>query len=246
MTLAEFFERFVFTRKCASCSTLLPYERKDEAFCGECRMRWDVLKTKECKLCGRAFCECVCMTKPLANAGALCHHKVVGYSLSEGAVHNTVMFLKRNKNPRVTAFLAGQLHSVLLADKELPPLNAGSAVITFVPRSRSTVTRYGVDQSEELARALAGISKIPFTSALTRVRGGREQKKLTASERLKNTKKLFCPSENIDELVGGKTVILVDDVVTTGASMAACVHHLIRARAGAVICLSVASTPRDK
>ena len=115
MTLTEFFERFIFTRKCASCAVLLPYERKDEAFCPECRMRWDVLKTKECKICGRAFCECICMTKALSSAGALGHHKVLGYSIAEGAVHNTVMLLKRNKNPRVTSFLARQLYSVLCA-----------------------------------------------------------------------------------------------------------------------------------
>ena len=82
MRIAEFLERFVFTRKCASCGELLSYDERAEAFCSECRMRWDVLKTKECRSCGRAMCECICMTKPLSKAGALCHHKVVAYSQS--------------------------------------------------------------------------------------------------------------------------------------------------------------------
>ena len=244
MRIAEFLERFVFTRKCASCGELLSYDERAEAFCSECRMRWDVLKTKECRSCGRAMCECICMTKPLSKAGALCHHKVVAYSQSEGAVHNTVMLLKRNKNPRVTGFLASQMLSVLRADKDLPKLDTDSAVICFVPRSKKSVKRHGVDQSEELARALSEQMGIPLVPALARVKGGKEQKRLSAAERVKNTKKLFAIRDASE--ISGKTVILVDDVVTTGASMAACVPHLIRARAAAVICLSVASTQLSK
>ena len=246
MKIAEFLERFVFTRKCASCGELLSYEERLDAFCPDCRLRFDVLKTKECKSCGRAMCECICMPKVLSGAGALCHHKVVAYSHSDAVVHNTVMLLKRNKNPRVAGFLAHQMHSVLLSDKDLPPIDAESAVICFVPRSRRAVLEHGVDQSRELASALSEESGVPLVIAIERVRGGKEQKKLSASERVKNTKKLFCISDGTEADIAGKTVILVDDVVTTGASMAACVSRLIRARAGTVICLSVASTELSK
>ena len=207
-------------------------------------MRWDVLKTAECRGCGRAVCECICMTKALSASGALCHHKVIPYSLGESVAHNTVMLLKRNKNPRVTNFLASQMLSVILADSELPRCDAESAVICFVPRSRRAVIKNGVDQSAELASALSALSKIPCVLAFERAKSGKEQKKLSAAERVKNTKKLFAIRDASE--ISGKTVILVDDVVTTGASMAACVPHLIRARASAVICLSVASTPLVK
>ncbi len=246
MKISELLERFVFTRKCASCGELLSYEQRLDAFCPECRMRWDVLKTAECRTCGRSTCECICMTKALSSVGALCHHKVVPYSLGEGAVHNTVMLIKRNKNPRITDFLASQLYSVLRADGDLPTLDAESSVICFVPRSRRAVRKNGVDQSRELAHALSAISKIPCAEALERVKGGKEQKRLSAAERVKNTKRLFSLREGADAAIAGKSVILIDDVVTTGASMAACVPHLIRARASAVICLSVASTPLVK
>lgn len=246
MKLSEFLERFVFTRKCAACGELLSYDERAEAFCPDCRLRWDVLKTKECRSCGRSMCECICMTKALSGAGALCHHKVVAYSTTERVVHGTVMLIKRNKNPRVTGFLASQIYSVLTQDKELPPLDANTAIISFVPRSRRAVLRHGVDQSEELARALSEASGVPFALALRRVKGGKEQKKLSASARVKNTKKLFALADGAESLVSGKGVILVDDVVTTGASMAACVPHLIRARAAFVICVSVASTELSK
>ena len=246
MRISEFLERFVFTRKCAACGELLSYDERSEAFCPECRMRWDVLKTKECRACGRAMCECICMTKVLSGAGALCHHKVVAYSQNESAVHNTVMLLKRNKNPRVTGFLASQMLSVLSLDKDLPTLDAESAVICFVPRGKKAVKKHGVDQSMELASSLSAQSGIPLVFAIERVKGGKEQKTLSAAERVKNTKKLFAIRDGAEAEISGKTVILVDDVVTTGASMAACVPRLIRARATAVICLSVASTELSK
>jgi predicted amidophosphoribosyltransferase len=46
--------------------------------------------------------------------------------------------------------------------------------------------------------------------------------------------------------VRDKYVVLIDDIVTTGASMAACVSLLIRARARAVVCLSVCYTEKEK
>ena len=246
MRVSEFFERFILTRKCPACAKLLSYDERTEAFCPECRLRWDVLKTRECKHCGRAMCECICMTKTLSDSGALCHHKLVAYSLSEGVVHNTVMFLKQNENERITSFLARQMHLMLLADKELPRIDSSSALVSFVPRGARSVLKYGVDQSEELAKSLSRVSGIDFARTTLRIKGGKEQKKLTAAERKKNARKLYAPCEDIEELVSGKVVLLVDDVVTTGASMAACVSLLIRARASAVICVSVASTEQNK
>ena len=244
MTVSEFLDRFVFTRKCPVCGTLMGYERRAEAFCAECRLKWDVAKTRECKVCGQSVCECTCMTKTLSASGALCHHKVVFYSSYEPVSHRTIMFIKRNRNPRVSGFLASQLASVLEADKELPSLDAENTVITFVPRGREAVAKYGFDQSMLLAQSLSERIGIPWIRALRRVRGGREQKKLSAVQRQKNVKSLYEPEDTLGEMVAGKNVILIDDTVTTGASMAVCTKQLIRARAKAVICLSIGTTEK--
>ena len=244
MTVSEFFGRFVFTRKCPVCGELMGYERRAEAFCAECRMRWDVAKTRECSVCGQSVCECVCMPKALSAAGALCHHKAVFYSSYEPVSHKTVMFIKRNKNPRVSGFLAAQLASVLEADKDLPVLDAENTVITFVPRGREAVIKYGFDQSMLLAQALSSKMGIPWIRAVRRVRGGREQKKLSAAQRQKNVKGLYAPEDTLEAAVANKNVILIDDVVTTGASMSVSTKLLIRARARTVICLSVGATEK--
>lgn len=246
MKLSEFFERFVYTRKCVCCGEMMPYEQRTEAFCPFCRAKWDIAKTEECGVCGKAICECTCMTKVLSDAGALCHHKTVVYSSSRAIVHRPLIYIKRNKNPRVAGFFASQIERSLAADEDLPELSADDTVISFVPRSRKAVLKYGFDQSELIARELSRIMGIPFASTVARRRGGKIQKKLNAKERLKNVKKLFVAEKELKDTVADRKVLLVDDIVTTGASMAACTSLLIRNRAKAVICVSVAVTSSPK
>lgn len=228
------------------CGEMLPYELREDAFCPDCRLKWDIAKVEECGVCGKVMCECTCMTSMLSDCGALCHHKIVAYSSSRAIVHRPIMFIKRNKNPRVAAFFASQIEHSLAADEDLPEFSAEDTLITFVPRGRKAVLRYGFDQSELIANELSRIMGIPCQRTVIRRRGGKIQKKLNAKERLKNVKKLFETDDELKGLVSGKRVILVDDIVTTGASMAACTSLLIRARARAVICVSVAVTPLGK
>lgn len=246
MRLSEFFERFIYTRKCMGCGEMLPYEQRNDAFCPHCRAKWDIAKTDECSVCGKVLCECTCMTQMLSDAGALCHHKIVAYSSGRAIVHRPIMYIKRNKSPRVAGFFASQIEKSLSADGDLPALSVEDTVISFVPRGRRAVLKYGFDQSELIADELSGIMKIPCVSTVLRGRGGKVQKKLNARQRLKNVKKLFEPSFELKTLISGKKVILVDDIVTTGASMAACTALLIRGGARAVICVSVASTLSQK
>ena len=186
------------------------------------------------------------MTRSLSEAGALCHRKLVVYSSNDPVVHNVVMFIKRNKNPRVASFLASQLWSVLLSDKDLPDLCEDNSVICVVPRGRKAVLEYGFDQSELIAAKLSERCGIEVVRAIKRRRGGKVQKKLSASERVRNARKLFEKNDADIERIKGKNVILLDDIVTSGASMSACARILLRNRAKTVICLSVASTQLKK
>ncbi|MBE6597483.1 MAG: ComF family protein [Ruminococcaceae bacterium] len=245
MRITEFLDRFVFTRKCVACSELLSYDMRREAFCDKCRAQWEKAKTEECARCGMAVCECSCMTKTLSESGAICHKKAVFYSSYKPIQHNLIMFLKHNSTPRVAGFVAGQLAHILKSDAELPQISSEDTVVTFVPRSRSAILKYGHDQSEMLAKELAERCELPFEVLLERKKGGKVQKKLNAKERAKNARKLYSLSVR-DENVKGRTVVLVDDIVTTGASMAACVSPLVKAGARYVVCLSVATTELRK
>ena len=201
MKLSEFLGRFVYTRKCPACSELMPYERNEEAFCQSCRAKWDKEKIYECKRCGKAMCECVCMTKTLAASGALCHHKVVNYSVRSAVVHNSLIFIKKNNNPRVSRFLARQMALTLIADDELPKLSESDTVVCFLPRSREALLKYGHDQSALLAGEVARELGFSCLDALGRNRSKKvkAQKKLNAKERAKNAKKTYVINDLVSD-----------------------------------------------
>ena len=91
-----------------------------------------------------------------------------------------------------------------------------------------------------MANAVAKKLDLPY-AALLRSTAKAAQKKMREQERIKNATFDYRKS---DISIKGKRVILIDDIVTTGASMAVSTKLLIRARARTVICLSVGATEK--
>jgi ComF family protein len=104
--------------------------------------------------------------------------------------------------------------------------------------------RRGYNQAERLARAIAGLTLLPLdTRVLWRPRAGRRQLGLTRRERLRSLSGCFRARPG---RAAGRTVLLVDDVVTTGATLEACARTLLGAGARRVIGCVLARTPRNR
>ena len=89
-------------------------------------------------------------------------------------------------------------------------------VITNVPRRKAAILEYGIDHSAALAKEVAkglGVEYIPILSSNSK----QAQKSLRGIDRLSNAD--FKIKKELD--LTNKTVIIVDDIVTTGASMSA-------------------------
>lgn len=241
MTMRELWERIFVIRKCAGCGEILSYEQRQQAFCDRCRLQWQVAKTENCSLCFQAVTECGCMPKGLSNSGALTLRKLVFYRAARrGQPQNQVIYwLKKHPTVRIHRFLAGELAAAVRQDCRTLGIADPEAhcVLTFVPRGRAAKNRYGLDQAELLSQALSEQTAVPFVRALRRRWGGKEQKRLDRDKRFRNTQALFAVASA--QSVQGKHVFLVDDVVTTGASMAACVKLLQQAGAVSVSCLCI-------
>ena len=100
--------------------------------------------------------------------------------------------------------------------------------------------RRGYNVPELMSRPLAKALGLPVEAkALQRVRHGRHQAGLSFEERMVNAAGAFQVKK--PELVEGRRILLVDDVITTGATAAACTQALIKAGAQSVFAVSLAT-----
>ena len=239
MKAREFFDRYVGVRSCAGCGELMSYEQARDAFCPRCRKIWDQAKTENCPTCFQAISECICMPPFLKSAGVLSLRKLTRYSSArQNEPQNRILYaIKHNPNRRYTRFLVSELLPALREELSAAGVENGAeeALLIHLPRGRRARSKYGHDQSELFCRILSEQTGIPHAKrAIRRRLGGREQKKLNRKERQANLRGLLSLRD--ETAVRGKVVILFDDIVTTGASLAACASLLKKAGAKMILC----------
>lgn len=234
----------LFPPKCPVCGELLEWYRHTPvmALCPSCRKTWEDEKLETCGLCSKKVHQCLCVTEEMRKAKCYGFCKTVYYrhGKSKPVQNRLIYYIKRHREKNAFCFLGKELlESVdrLMNTEEILPENT---VITYVPRSKGAYLQYGVDQARELARALSNATGLPLVSAILRHgRMGKAQKKLDLPNRLKNAGRAYEACEKTD--LAGKDVLLVDDIVTSGATMAVCVRLLRRMGAGRVYCVAVAA-----
>ena len=124
-----------------------------------------------------------------------------------------------------------------LLPQPVPWAAIGYDLIVPVPASGK---RRGYNVPERMAQPLARAVGVPVvTDALTRARSTRRQEGLSLDERLANVAGAFRVAR--PEAVEGKRILLVDDVLTTGATASACAQALLDAGAQSVFAVALAT-----
>ena len=119
------------------------------------------------------------------------------------------------------------------------PVAAVPDIIVPVPLHPARLRQRGYNQADLIARAVARDLAIPVAArGLSRRRRTRAQMRLGRRARLRNLSGAFVAREEFK----GRRVALVDDVVTTGATLSGCVHALLERGAVSVECWVVART----
>lgn len=112
-------------------------------------------------------------------------------------------------------------------------------IVVPVPLHRTRLWRRRYNQSAELARALCTQSGLDMEPrALARTRATRPQVGLTASQRATNVRGVFRVPPDRRIAISGRAVLLIDDVLTTGATINAAAQALKRAGAAQVLVLT--------
>jgi len=179
----------------------------------------------------------------LARRHGLCDLAAWYYEDALMALVPRMKYQDRPSLARVFAEIAAQRLREMMAavlteaakDSPSPP------VLIPVPLHPRRQRERGYNQSLLIARALSEMWNIELLpQALRRTRFTQPQVKLNADERAQNVSEVFAPHHA--EKIAGRTVLLVDDVITTGATVSACAQALHQAGAAGVIAVALART----
>lgn len=117
---------------------------------------------------------------------------------------------------------------------------SGLELVVPVPLHRSKMRKRGYNQSELLARYISKNTAIPFVDILKRIKKTPKQSQMTKEERGKNLKNAFDVKKGMAKVLAGKTVLLVDDVYTTGSTADECSSTLLKNGASKVFVITIA------
>lgn len=127
----------------------------------------------------------------------------------------------------------------LLADCIRAELRGQYDLISWVPLSRERLRERGYDQAMLLAQAAALELQDVAVSTLDKVRNAEKQSGVgSAEKRRANISGAYRVADA--ELIQGRRILLIDDIVTTGATLSECARTLLEGGASQVVCATVA------
>ncbi|HHL39508.1 MAG TPA: ComF family protein [Deltaproteobacteria bacterium] len=210
--------------------------RRGAVLCGRCFAAMPLIEGPLCSLCGRPFSSPLGPDRPCSECAVdpPPYRRARSALFYEGAALDALHLFKYRGRVSLAAPLAA-----LMAGAAREAAGGGADVVAAVPLHGSRLRERGFNQSLLLARAVAASMGARVDSrGLVRVAAGRPQVGLVRSERVRNVRGAFALAAPGG--FSGRRVLLVDDVFTTGSTVAECARLL--ARAGAEV--SVATLAR--
>ncbi len=246
MKIKELIDAILFyasVPKCVSCNNRL--KRGEKPICDNCITEYNEIKKRDCSICAKTLDFCICTNKYLDAHYVHKLIKVYRYVRREDLPSNNVIYsLKKSNRKDVVSFLSSELVNSIDNSLSIDE----NVIFTNVPRRKKEARKYGLDHAAELSKTVAKHYSAEYYQPLI-AKSKTPQKKTVGEERINNAR--FKIKKKAKDLTG-KTVIIVDDVVTTGASMGRCAMllHALGAKKiiGAVISVAYKDryTPFDK
>lgn len=219
----------LFPNRCAGCNEIIP---TGEGFCDYCfEMLPRTATDNLCKVCGCVKKYCQCKYHVFHFSGAIAPF------YNDGPAKKGMYAFKFHKKPYFAKIYAKQM--ALSVKTAFYGVDFNAVVYVPLPLKRE-LTR-GYNQSRELAVKLAEILNLPLVeNALGCNNKKKIQHKTDIKERFKNVKGMYYPNISLK----GRTVLLVDDIKTTGATLDECAKSLLKAGANDVYCVTGLTTKR--
>ena len=223
---------FALPARCAGCGAIVDAVN---SFCADCWTRIEFLGAGGCATCGlplhgtEAECCAICLARPPRIART---RAAVAY---DDLTRRLALKLKYGRKVAVAKTMA----------RFMAPLidSGGDRILVPVPLHRVRLWQRGFNQSVIVGRELSRLSGLPLDhDLLRRIKRTPPLKGMSALQRRRAVAGAFAVADGAG--IAGKTVVLVDDVLTTGATANACARVLRRAGAARVELISWARVVR--
>jgi ComF family protein len=229
----------LFPPSCAGCGRRTA---RHGALCAACWPQVKFIEKPYCAVLGTPFsaflgegalsAKAIADPPPFARARA-----AVAY---EGVARRFVLDLKFRDRQDQAAWMAGWMI------RAAPDLVADADLVVPVPLHWRRFLARRFNQSAVLAKAVSEASGKGFApEALQRRRSTGTQRGLTSRDREANVARAFAVPEAERMRLAGRRVLLIDDVITTGATLSACARALKKAGVAEVDCLAFAMVLKD-
>jgi competence protein ComFC len=237
-----------FPAGCRICEHLLTRASR-VPICDECLASFVPVTEKVCEICGRPMqattkvdeerllCP-ICREQPGQQGRTYAFHRARSYAAYDGALVRAILLLKFERMEPLGAWFAERLVELVKSQ------GLEADVVVPVPLHRDRERERGYNQADLIAKPLARRLKLPRRAVLlVRTRPRPDKHILSLEERWESVRGAFAtrPGSQVDNL----RVLLVDDVMTTGATLDACARALLEAGAKSVIGLTVARAVRN-
>ena len=218
----------------------------------------DLIFPRNCALCKRAlfdFEPCLCTIcqgmlpkanfhlRPFDNEltsklqGLMPVHRVMAFlRFTKKGKSQTLLHLLKYKNKPELGEELGRLYGLSLLDNGF---GGTWDVLVAVPLHPLKKQRRGYNQSECFARGLSKVMGIPYRELLVRKKFTTTQTNKSRLERLENVEEVFALNEG--QVTQGLRILLVDDILTTGATLCGCSQTLLQGGAKHVDLATIAA-----
>ncbi len=217
-----------FPNKCPVCDKDIGY---DELMCRDCEKQLEFIGDDLCPHCGQI--KCICEREELY------YDRCFSFIFYKDAGKSGVLALKDRHGTGFAEYFAIKAAEYLKENE----LSDKIDVITSVPVTKRKMRETGYNHAHIYAKMIHRYTGIPVNGKLlTKTDKTLVQHDLSAEERKQRASKAFRFIGD-EDLVRGKTVLLCDDILTTGSTLSFCAKALKQAGAKNVICCTIAITP---
>lgn len=158
----------------------------------------------------------------------------LSYGFYGGILKRLILEFKYESNHTAGYLLANFLMEIIKEN------NINADVICYVPMTKKAEKKRGFNQCKLIAKIISNNMNIPVSNCIKKIKNTKEQKTLSKEERIKNLKGVF--KVNDSDYINNKNIILIDDVITTGATISECKNILKKSGAKKIIVLTIAKS----